>query len=111
MSVFGSREEDPLLREDLFAPNSAAHNPSETGEHSETDRNDGATHRREGEHSGDTRQIVCARQDAADGRIDHLNRALNSNWELTRIQVVDDDQIVFTLRRTRSAGSGTESIV
>ena len=132
MSIFGSRDDDPLLQEDPFAPN-PKDDPSEEdppGEKSagedatdeEPRAGDSATAERPdappseadsarrgsvfgpadtaqgrpsaegvpGSGEGGTRVLVRLLEEAAEGRLDRLNTAVDAGWRLRRIELLDD---------------------
>jgi hypothetical protein len=148
MSLFGSREDDPLLQDDPLAPSSDEEGPEEapTGEEPESAEPEGgadepppqddpeeewslspAVSRGSGdsvfaptgsngeegdsgffhfEGEDDERVIVRTAREAAAGRLNVLNSALNGGWRLGRIELREDDssddasiECVFVLRR------------
>lgn len=131
MSIFGSRDDDPLLQGDPFAPD-AEDDPSDgeppeesTGEDandegprpegpSMTERPDAPpaeadSDRREsvfgpadnaeghpsdrdapGSEEGGTRVLVRLLEEAANGRLDRLNTAVEAGWRLQRVELVNE---------------------
>lgn len=106
MSVFGSRDEDPLLQGDPFAPPSTdtsdSSNPTVSPEErdaSDTDPPD--------DHSvfedADRHRFVCSKADAAEGHLDELNASLKQGWVLDHIEFRStSSSLVFVLRRPTS---------
>lgn len=127
MSIFGSRDDDPLLQDDPFAPN-PKNDPSEEGPPGEKSAGEDTTD--EGLRAGDsamperpdadsarrgsvfgpadetrgrssveeasgsdedgTRVLVRLLEEAAEGRLDRLNTAVDAGWRLRRIELLDD---------------------
>ena len=132
MSIFGSRDDDPLLQGDPFAPG-AEDDPSDeepageesagedtddeglrAGEPATTERPDaspaegdstsrdsvfGPADDDQGRASGEgdpvsedggTRVLVRLLEEAADGRLDRLNTAVDAGWRLQRVELVNE---------------------
>ena len=113
MSVFGSRDEDPLLQDDPLAP-SADDDDHEEASPDETTSSDDVTRRassspaegRRGgvtvfgrvaptgddgeEAGGETRVLVQSPAEAASGALAALNNALDDGWRIRRVDVNED---------------------
>ena len=109
MGLFGSRDEDPLLQDDPFAPNSDESDGSDEGGSPESASS--AQRRREEPGRAETRAITCTQAEATEGALADLNQALVQNWRLARIQVRDDGRLVFQLRRDQGASGEAETII
>lgn len=108
MGLFGSRDDDPLLQDDPFAPSSDESSAHDDGAATETDP--AAPQRRDGSDHTDTRTIAYTQEEATDGALADLNQALVQDWRLDRVQLGDDGQLVFCLQRDTRA-SGEESTI
>jgi len=106
MSVFDSREEDPLLQGDPFAPpandrpDSTDSLPSsEEAESSDSDSSDSHSVFEDREQH----RVVCSQRDAAEGRLDELNASLKQEWVFDHIEFRPaSSSLVFVLRRPTS---------
>jgi hypothetical protein len=102
MSIFGSRDDDPLLKGDPFAPS----DEDETHDASSPSDDDPARKTRDPAGSGDdaprpggsvfgpsdenTQVLVHLVEEAANGRLGRLNAALDAGWRLRRVELRDD---------------------
>lgn len=107
MSVFGSRDEDPLLQGDPLAPSSPdgsdSPDPNVPPDH-ETDSSESDA---PGGHSvfddREKHRVSCPKKDAAEGRLDALNASLQQGWILDRIEFRPaSSSLVFVLQRPSS---------
>lgn len=115
MDPFGSREDDPLLQGDPFAPTSSEddadggeaasenRSPVETGEASRSGETTGeSVFEESGSHfaldgDGDTRVVFRSAEGASEGRLTVLNAAFDQGWSLDRVE----------LRKGEGGGAGT----
>jgi hypothetical protein len=102
MSIFGSRDDDPLLQGDPFAPSDEdephdAASPSDDDPAQKTRDPAGSTDDVPppgasvfGPSDEDTQVLVHLVEEAADGRLGRLNAALDAGWRLRRVELRDD---------------------
>jgi len=109
MGLFGSRDDDPLLQDDPFAPGSS--DPSSHDEDASADPGRTASQRHKEPERASTRTIEYTQEEATEGALDDLNQALVQNWRLTRIHVQDDGQLVFRLQRGSGPSGKEETII
>jgi len=103
MSLFGSRDDDPLLQGDPLAPVSDEEaagegTPSADEEPpvpSATDMGNAGP--------DDDRMLVYSRDEATEGAFSDLNRCLREDWRLTRVELQEDGALAFHLRREPDA--------
>lgn len=108
MSVFDSREEDPLLQGDPFAPpandhpNSADSPPPPPSDEARSSDRDSSDNHSVFEDRKKHR-VVCSERDAAEGRLDELNASLKQEWVFDHIEFRPaSSSLVFVLRRPTS---------
>ena len=106
MDLFGPRDEDPLLRNDPLAPSDSEGDRAERPDDPDPDDasrpgasdaeapppDDRAPENR-------SRRVAYSREEAAEGPLPTLNRALGQGWRLARVRLRDNEAFVFTLRR------------
>jgi hypothetical protein len=108
MSLFGSRENDPLLQDDPFAP-SDEDPPADAEDETGADASGGDASPVD-EPAPTTRTITYTRQEARAGDLTELNRALDREWRLDSIRLEGDNALQLTLRRTQG-GPDAGSII
>jgi hypothetical protein len=108
MSLFGSRENDPLLQDDPFAP-SDEDPPADAEDEAGAGASE-ADASSVDEPAPTTRKMTYTRQEARAGDLTELNRALDREWRLASIRLEDDNALQLTLRRSRS-GPDAGSII
>jgi hypothetical protein len=96
MTLFGSRDEDPLLKNDPLAPSEPKDGDA-----------DGATEGTE-EKAPASRRVEYSVAEAATGPLRTLNRAFGQGWRLARVDR-DGDRLIFTLRRADGPSAGHTS--
>jgi hypothetical protein len=109
MGLFGSRDDDPLLQNDPLAP-SADESPTE-GEEASSDPDRASAQRRDRPGRVETRTLAYTEEEATDGALADLNRALIRHWRLTRVQLREDGQLLFRLRRHSGAADEEGTII
>lgn len=120
MDPFDSREEDPLLQDDPFAPppqdspwGPTEHSNEQEAHHEEqTTQSDplvSSTANVEGDSvfdSSETKRIVCAEQDAAAGHLGGVQKSLNKGWTLDCVELypkaldTSSVSLAFVLKRS-----------
>lgn len=104
MDLFGSRDEDPLLQEDFESAAddelSEQSSPSPSSEESPQDQ-----------HSETERTIRYSQEEAETGSLSDLNEAFDREWRLSRVQLSDNDTLIFNLQRGGDAGDPFGSII
>ena len=109
MGLFGSRDEDPLLQDDPFAPGADA--PASSDDGASARSSESPTQHQEAAGPPETRAITCTQEEATDGALSDLNQALVGGWRLARVQLQNDGRFVFQLQRDRGASEQTGSII
>jgi len=126
MSIFGSREEDPLLQNDPLAPPSDDSSDSSSA-HPEGLRSDSdsplSNALTEAEspgpgapfafpEEGPTRTLRRSVEAAREGHLSILNAAFDQGWRLTRIEYQEQTaDLLLVLRREASETDRTDRIV
>lgn len=112
MNLFGSREEDPLLQDDPFAPDSDDPSSASEPRSADPDTDPNPAVPTEGEQQEeDGRTLVYTQEEAETGPLSELNQAFDQEWRLKQIQFRDDGALVFTLRHQAGAGGGLGNII
>ena len=109
MDLFGSRDDDPLLQNDPLAP--SADESSTDGEEAAPDPDRASAQRRDQPGRGETRTLAYTQEEATDGALADLNRALIRNWRLTRVQLREDGHLLFRLRHDPGASDEKGPII
>jgi len=109
MGLFGSRDDDPLLQDDPFAPSSS--DPPSRDDEASTDPGRTSPQRHEEPEQASTRTIEYTQEEVTEGALDDLNQALVQDWRLTRIQMQEDGQFVFRLQRSTGPPGEENSII
>jgi len=93
MSVFGSRDDDPLLQGDPFAPSSSEDDLEDTDPDDTVDAlddADGPDRPLNGTSvfdDSDEYRVVRSVDEAANGHLDELNASLEGDWQLDRVEL------------------------
>lgn len=98
MDVFGSRDDDPLLRNDPLAP--LGPKEDDPGTSGGTERSGGAR---------PSRLVEYSAEEAATGPLRTLNRAFGQGWRLKRVER-KRSRLIFTLRRDDEPPAGRPSV-
>ena len=109
MGLFGSRDDDPLLQDDPFAPGSTD-SPSDD-EDTSTNADRTSVQKRNEPDRTDSRTIACTQDEATEGALDELNQALVQEWRLAGIQLQDDGQFIFRLQRDTGASDKAGTVI
>jgi hypothetical protein len=111
-SIFGSRDEDPLLQDDPFAPSPGGESSSSSGDPvSESDAQAADEQPNTPRTEEKTRRLLYTREEATGGELAELNRALAGHWRLSRVKLRDDGRIAFVLAAESSSANGLGTIV
>jgi len=106
MSVFGSRDDDPLLQDDPFAPPSNASSTSPSSEVPTDPDTDPPEAPSEGHSVFDDREkhrVICSKEQAVEGKLDKLNASLKQGWIFDCIEFRPaSSSLVFVLQRSTS---------
>lgn len=103
MSLFGSRDDDPLLQGDPLAP---ASNEEDAGQGTPSaDEEPPTPSATDVENAGpdEDRMLVYSRDEATEGAFPDLNRCLQGDWRLTRVELQEEGTLAFHLRRESDA--------
>lgn len=93
MSVFGSRDDDPLLQGDPLAPSSSEKDAEDTHQDDtgtpldETDDPDRSLNGTSVFDDSDEYRVVRSVDEAASGQLDELNASLEGDWRLDRVEL------------------------
>lgn len=93
MSLLGSQDDDPLLQGDPLAPASDEETAGQGTPSADEESN------AENAEPEEDRMLVYSRDEAREGTFPQLNRCLQEDWRLTRIQFQEDGALAFHLRR------------
>jgi hypothetical protein len=103
MSLFGSRDDDPLLQNDPLGPETDDGEARPEASPTEDERRSARPGDGTDAAPAQDRTLVYSREEAKEGTFAELNRALEQNWRLTQVQLREDGSLAFQLRRESDA--------